>query len=136
HRKQDHQEEVLDPRRHEGWTSDAGWGYILRTGQSLLAVALGRVGPPLPTPTPPFPPQSRAAHAMHARLLSWFLDAPAAPFGVHPMALAGKAAGKDVGCGWGRARRLTLVDAFPACELGVSVATDGTLYQTEVYAAC
>ncbi|KAJ6472122.1 hypothetical protein C8R47DRAFT_739364 [Mycena vitilis] len=62
--------------------------------------------PPLPTPTPPFPPQSRAAHALHARLLSWFLDAPAAPFGVHPMALAGKAAGKDVGCGWGRARRL------------------------------
>jgi hypothetical protein len=28
----------------------------------------------------------------------------------------------------------TLVDAFPACGLGVSVATDGTLYQTEVYA--
>ncbi|KAJ7243229.1 hypothetical protein C8J57DRAFT_1366222 [Mycena rebaudengoi] len=29
----------------------------------------------------------------------------------------------------------TLVDAFPACGLGVFVATDGTLYQTEVYAA-
>ncbi|KAJ7249823.1 hypothetical protein C8J57DRAFT_1355705, partial [Mycena rebaudengoi] len=28
----------------------------------------------------------------------------------------------------------TLVDASPACGLGVSVATDGTLYQTEVYA--
>jgi cysteine protease ATG4 len=28
-----------------------------------------------------------------------------------------------------------LVDAFPACGLGVSVATDGTLYQTEVFAA-
>ncbi|KAJ6583364.1 hypothetical protein DFH09DRAFT_1435743 [Mycena vulgaris] len=28
-----------------------------------------------------------------------------------------------------------LVDAFPACGMGVSVATDGTLYQTEVFAA-
>ncbi|KAJ7673051.1 hypothetical protein DFH06DRAFT_1123801 [Mycena polygramma] len=80
----------------------------------------------LPTPTPPFPPQSRTVHALHARLLSWFLDAPAAPFGVHRMALAGRRRGRM----WG-----TLVDAFPACGLGVSVATDGTLYQTKVYAA-
>ncbi|KAJ7670541.1 hypothetical protein B0H17DRAFT_1141772 [Mycena rosella] len=29
---------------------------------------------------------------------------------------------------------ITLVDAFPACGLGVSVATNGTLYQTEVFA--
>jgi hypothetical protein len=28
-----------------------------------------------------------------------------------------------------------LVEAFPACGLGVSLATDGTLYQTEVFAA-
>ncbi|KAJ6473340.1 hypothetical protein C8R47DRAFT_1324442 [Mycena vitilis] len=93
----------------------------------------------LPTPTPPFPPQSHTAHALHARLLSWFLDAPAAPFGVHRMALAGKAAGKDVGMWFGPSAAAgalrTLVDAFPACGLGVSVATDGTLYQTEVYAA-
>jgi cysteine protease ATG4 len=34
-------------------------------------------------------------------LLSWFLDAPAAPFGVHRMALAGKAAGKDAGMWFG-----------------------------------
>ncbi|KAJ7892442.1 hypothetical protein B0H13DRAFT_2038501 [Mycena leptocephala] len=28
----------------------------------------------------------------------------------------------------------TLVEAFPAAGLGVSVATDGTLYQTQVFA--
>ncbi|KAJ7633820.1 hypothetical protein DFH06DRAFT_1175230 [Mycena polygramma] len=55
------------------------------------------------------------------------------------MALARKAAGKDVEMWFGPSAAAgalrTLVDAFPACGLGVSVATDGTLYQTEVFAA-
>ncbi|KAJ7925749.1 hypothetical protein B0H13DRAFT_2314157 [Mycena leptocephala] len=159
-----------------------------------------------------------AGHAVHAHLLSWFLDAPASPFGVHRMAFAGKSIS---GCGSGPARRrvsfipfllrslclyvlwiatytfrilhahcphichrcspivlwhphpplrtplaqylrrdalgllplyltcfhlllhdmysrhrlsptLMLVNAIPACGLGVSVATDGTLYKTEL----
>ncbi|KAK6981095.1 peptidase family C54-domain-containing protein [Favolaschia claudopus] len=125
----------------KGWTSDTGWGCMLRTSQSLLAVALGRVGePPLqPTTPPPFPPPNRTAHAHHARLVSWFLDAPAAPFGVHRMALAGKAAGKDVGMWFGPAAAASavrmLVEGFPACGLGVSVGIDGTMYQTDVFAA-
>ncbi|KAF7358130.1 Cysteine protease [Mycena venus] len=44
------------------------------------------------------PPPTRLTCAVsitNARLLSWFSDSPAAPFGVHPIALAGKAAGKD-----------------------------------------
>ncbi|KAJ7712218.1 hypothetical protein B0H16DRAFT_1625925 [Mycena metata] len=115
---------------------------MLRTGQSLLASALGRVvEPPLtPTPPAPFPPQALAAHALHARLLSWFLDAPAAPFGVHRMALAGKAAGKDVGMWFGPnaaagALRGNPRGRVPICGLGVSFATDGTFYQTDVFAA-
>ncbi|KAJ7712200.1 hypothetical protein B0H16DRAFT_581340 [Mycena metata] len=118
----------------------AGRG-VLRTGQSLLAVALGRVvEPPLtPTPPAPFPPQTLAVRTLHARLLSWFLDAPAAPFGVHRMALAGKAAGKDVrmwsGPSTAAGTLRTLVDAFPICDLAVSVAADGTFSQTDVFAA-
>ncbi|KAJ7889656.1 hypothetical protein B0H13DRAFT_1887921 [Mycena leptocephala] len=91
--------------------------------------------PPVPTPTAPFPPPSRRTHALRARLLSWFPDTLAAPFGVHRMALAGKAVGKDVGMWFGPSAAAgalrTLVDAFPAAGLSVSVATDGTLYQTE-----
>ncbi|KAJ7080094.1 hypothetical protein C8R44DRAFT_653854, partial [Mycena epipterygia] len=70
------------PSAHDtkGWTNDAGWGCMLRTSQSLVATALQRVG---------------------SELVSWFLDAPTAPFGVHRMALAGKAVGKDVGMWFG-----------------------------------
>ncbi|KAJ7916666.1 hypothetical protein B0H13DRAFT_357975 [Mycena leptocephala] len=92
----------------------------------------------IPTLAPFFPSRTRHAHALHVRLLSWFLDTPAAPFGVHRMALAVRAAGKDVGMWFGPSAAAgalrMLVEAFPACRLGVSVATDGTLYQTEVFA--
>ncbi|KAJ6491135.1 hypothetical protein C8R45DRAFT_1213185 [Mycena sanguinolenta] len=79
--------------------------------------------PELNPPSIPLPLRQIAPHLVVPR--------PAAPFGVHRMALAGKAAGKDVGI-WFRpsaaasALRM-LFDAFPACGLGVSVATDGTL---------
>jgi cysteine protease ATG4 len=72
------------------------------------------------------------------------------------MALAGKELGKDVGQWFGPSTaagaikysfsltfpfnqltcaRRTLVHAFPEAGLGVSVATDGVIYQSDVYAA-
>ncbi|KAJ7746924.1 hypothetical protein DFH07DRAFT_1062874 [Mycena maculata] len=184
----------FDPIRDggsKGWTSDAGWGCMLRTGQSLLANALLTIHvgrdwrkPPaprspsffLPSPTsspknthrrkhsasstpspPPFSPtttsnstssasqddhtRSRTRHAAYVRLLTWFLDTPApeAPFSVHRMALAGKDLGTEVGMWFGPSIAAgaikTLVHAFPACGLGLSVATDGVLYQTSVFEA-
>ncbi|KAJ6566006.1 hypothetical protein B0H19DRAFT_1257302 [Mycena capillaripes] len=84
----------------KGWSSDAEWECMLKTSQSLLASALARVGEPplIPALAPPFPPRTRYAHALHARLLSLFLDAPAAPLVVHRMALAGNARGRTWGC--------------------------------------
>ncbi|KAJ7880280.1 hypothetical protein B0H14DRAFT_2707212 [Mycena olivaceomarginata] len=169
-----------------GFTSDAGWGCMLRTGQSLLANALLTIhvgrdwrrppAPPatrssffLPTPnsspksthrrkhsvpsSPPFSPttttnssssmpyEDRARHAAYVRLLTWFFDTPApeAPFSVHRMALAGKDLGTEVGQWFGPSIAAgaikALVHAFPACGLGVSIATDGVLYQTSVFEA-
>ncbi|KAJ6622400.1 hypothetical protein B0H10DRAFT_2013801 [Mycena sp. CBHHK59/15] len=43
---------------------------------------------------PPFSPPTHTAFAAHARLLSWFVDAPAVPFG-GPW--RGRWRGKDVG---------------------------------------
>ncbi|KAK1230170.1 Cysteine protease atg4 [Marasmius sp. AFHP31] len=124
----------------KGWTSDAGWGCMLRTGQSLLANALifmwlGREWrrPDLPILT--------ESYARYIQIVTWFLDTPSpeAPFSVHRMALAGKDLGKDVGQWFGPSTAAgaikTLVHAFPQSGLGVAVATDGALYQTDVFAA-
>lgn len=105
----------------KGWTSDTGWGCMLRTGQSLLANALihlhlsrGKwacVGRKLkylrrsfyPDWRRPSYPTMTHEYATYVRILSWFLDSPSplCPFGVHRMALAGKDLGKDVGCWFG-----------------------------------
>lgn len=96
-------------------------------------------------------------YARYVQIVTWFLDTPSpeAPFSVHRMALAGKDLGKDVGQWFGPSTAAgaikyvalpsmtfeslcqyrTLVHAFPMSGLGVSVATDGTLYQTDIYAA-
>ncbi|KAJ7180454.1 hypothetical protein C8R46DRAFT_1210808 [Mycena filopes] len=142
-----------------GWSSDAGWGCMVRTGQSLLANALlsihvGRA-PSSITTTPAFSPtttsnstssssqedhtRSRTRQAAYVRLLTWFFDSPAPPFSVHRMVLAGKDAGTQVGQWFGPSVAAgaikTLVQAFPACGMGVSVAADGVLYQSTVFEA-
>ncbi|PWN48706.1 hypothetical protein IE53DRAFT_182586 [Violaceomyces palustris] len=108
-----------------GLTTDAGWGCMLRTGQSLLANALldihlGRswrsCGPPIPimnvdrsdSGVSSSSAQSssiadwkrrRKQYVTYVKLLSWFLDdpSPSCPFSVHRMAREGKRLGKEVG---------------------------------------
>ncbi|KAF8329096.1 uncharacterized protein EI90DRAFT_2924394 [Cantharellus anzutake] len=86
----------------KSWTSDSGWGCMLRTGQSLLANALihlqlGRDW------RKPSHPSNTTEFATYVKIVTWFFDTPSplAPFGVHRMALAGKELGKDVGSWFG-----------------------------------
>ncbi|KAG6915733.1 hypothetical protein DXG01_010063 [Tephrocybe rancida] len=85
-----------------------------------------------------------ADYATYVKILTWVLDAPnkEVPFSVHCMAFAGKELGTEVGNwfgpitaagGFGRARAGTLVTAFPDAGLGVAVATDGVLFQSEAF---
>ncbi|KAN0133881.1 hypothetical protein V8E53_008313, partial [Lactarius tabidus] len=123
------------------WTSDAGWGCMLRMGQSLLVTALilrrlGREGERVP-----------AGHGTERRSAgdstdeNWFLDLLSAlcPFSVNRMALAGKELGKDVGQWSGPSTAAgaikSLVQSFPDASLGISVAADGQIFQTDVYSA-
>lgn len=122
------------------WSSDTGWGCMLRTGQSLLANALVCVHLGRDWRKPPHPVLT-ADFATYVHILTWFLDTPdpEAPFSVHRMALAGKDFGTDVGQWFGPSVAAgaikTLVNAFPDAGLGVGVAVDGVLFETDVVAA-
>ncbi|KAG9311154.1 cysteine protease required for autophagy [Chiua virens] len=124
----------------KGWTSDAGWGCMLRTGQSLLANALLHLHLGREWRRPPYSVRTND-FATYVQIITWFLDSPLpqAPFSVHRMALAGKDLGKDVGQWFGPSTAAgaikTLVHAFPEAGLGVAVAADGVVYQSDVYAA-
>ncbi|KAL0959323.1 hypothetical protein HGRIS_014584 [Hohenbuehelia grisea] len=125
----------------KNWTSDSGWGCMLRTGQSLLANTLihlhiSRDWRRTPSHV------STADFATYVQILSWFFDTPEpeAPFSVHRMALAGKDLGKDVGQWFGPSTAAgaikTLVHSFPEAGLGVAVGADGgVVFQSDVYAA-
>ncbi|KIY72637.1 hypothetical protein CYLTODRAFT_367405 [Cylindrobasidium torrendii FP15055 ss-10] len=124
----------------KGWTSDSGWGCMLRTGQSLLANALIHVHLGRDWRRPENP-QRTASYATYIQIVTWFLDTPSpeAPFSVHRMALAGKELGKDVGQWFGPSTAAgaikALVHAFPEAGMGVALAEDSSLYETEVYEA-
>ncbi|KAF9275464.1 Cysteine protease atg4 [Linnemannia elongata] len=84
------------PIKPSTFTTDVGWGCMLRSGQGLLANALaiqfmGR-GWNRPVPGDPM-------WDIYVRILSWFLDDMNArsPFSVHRIALLGKQLGKNIG---------------------------------------
>ncbi|KAF8062502.1 peptidase family C54-domain-containing protein [Lyophyllum atratum] len=112
----------------KGWTSDSGWGCMLRTGQSMLTSALVHLHLGRDWRRPPQPLHT-ADYATYVQVLTWFFDTPSpeAPFSVHRMALAGKELGKDVGQWFGPSTAAgaikTLVNAFPEAGLGTDVFT-------------
>jgi hypothetical protein len=134
-----------------GLTTDAGWGCMLRTGQSVLAnallnVHLGRdwrrdsvktVGE---DDTSKNEEKRNRDYVKYVELLSWFMDEPslACPFGVHRMAREGKRLGKEVGEWFGPSTAAgaikKLVDDFPEAGLGVTLASDGVIYLDQVRA--
>ncbi|GAA5856862.1 hypothetical protein JCM9279_007019 [Rhodotorula babjevae] len=137
---------VASPSEERGLSTDAGWGCMLRTGQSLLANALVKVHlgrdwrRPLPATT------GSTAASVHdpgtyARLLSLFLDdpSPLSPFSVHRFALEGKRLGKGVGEWFGPSTAAgaikSLVNGYEAAGLRVVSCMDGTVYESEVVAA-
>ncbi|CAG8511685.1 9226_t:CDS:10 [Ambispora leptoticha] len=126
------------PIRPTNFTSDAGWGCMLRTGQSLLANALiiqflGREWRRVR--------KGEDTWGTYTQILTWFLDdmSSICPFSVHRVALLGKQLGKNIGEWFGPSTASqaikALVDNFPTAQLSVHVSTDGVVYKNEVYKA-
>ncbi|KAG0361755.1 Cysteine protease atg4 [Mortierella sp. AD032] len=123
------------PIKPSTFTTDVGWGCMLRSGQGLLANALaiqfmGR-GWNKPAPGDPM-------WDIYVRILSWFLDDMNArsPFSVHRIALLGKQLGKNIGEWFGPSTTSqvtkALVHNYPESGLGVYVTTDGVIYKDQV----
>ncbi|KAF9089131.1 Cysteine protease atg4 [Mortierella sp. AD031] len=123
------------PIKPSTFTTDVGWGCMLRSGQGLLANALaiqfmGR-GWNKPMPGDPM-------WDIYVKILSLFLDDMNArsPFSVHRIALLGKQLGKNIGEWFGPSTTSqvtkALVHNYPESGLGVYVTTDGVIYKDQV----
>ena len=125
------------------FTSDCGWGCMLRSGQMLLAQAfivqyLGRdwrwTGS-----------QSDKTDMIHRMIIKWFLDEPESPFSIHQLVKIGSAMGKKAGDWYGPATTAhvltqALTEGFienPILENVVSyVAQDCTVYINDIVKLC
>ncbi|KAF9959845.1 Cysteine protease atg4 [Mortierella alpina] len=123
------------PIKPSNFTSDVGWGCMLRSGQGLLANALAIqfMGRGWNRPAP-----GDVEWESYVQILSWFLDDMNArsPFSVHRIALLGKQLGKNIGEWFGPSTTSqvtkALVHNFPESGLNVYVTTDGVVYKDEV----
>ncbi|KAG0142311.1 hypothetical protein CROQUDRAFT_97666 [Cronartium quercuum f. sp. fusiforme G11] len=126
-----------------GLTTDAGWGCMLRTGQSLLANAIlvSHLGRDWRRPILSLldPSSNVVPDPAYARLMSWFIDSssPLAPFSVHRFVSKGKELGKEVGEWFGPSTAAgaikALTNEFVAAGVGVASDIDGTVYRSDVF---
>lgn len=131
-----------------GYTSDCGWGCMIRSGQMLLAQALvmhflGRSWR--------YDPDSQifstAEDHIHRRIVRWFGDQVSknSPFSIHTMVELGKATGKKVGEWYGpgavahllkQALKQSARENLDLAALHVYVAQDCTIYNQDIFDEC
>ncbi|ELR19150.1 cysteine protease, putative [Acanthamoeba castellanii str. Neff] len=111
----------------DSYTSDMGWGCMLRTGQMVLAQTLTRhlLGTE-------WRRQSDRSSPLYAKMVQWFADDPKQPFSLHRIAHAGLKYGKNVGEWFGPSTMAQVLEEllkeFSPSGLRAYVCQDGCLY--------
>lgn len=127
------------------FSTDCGWGCMLRSGQMLLAQAL--VTHYLGRDWNVFHHQSREQDTYRKQIIRWFGDFPSddSPFSIHRLVDIGKALGKQPGDWYGPSSvahimRDAMVKAYDTqpilSDICVYVAQDCTIYIQDVYDLC
>jgi hypothetical protein len=116
------------------YTSDAGWGCMLRSGQMLLAQALARhlLGPN-------WRPKPNVIHPLEKKIIKCFGDYPNCPYSIHKIAQCGLKFGKNVGEWFGPSTIVQVLEELvgehkPGFRMYVS--HDGCLYLDQIREIC
>lgn len=132
------------------FTTDCGWGCMLRSGQMMLAQALvchflGRDWRWRPT-RPIETSEQRKEDRIHRMIIKWFGDQSECPFSIHRLVLLGASAGKRAGDWYGPSSVAHLLcqaveDASKQSksklnQLAVYVAQDCAVYMQDVENVC
>jgi len=115
------------------WTTDAGWGCMIRSMQMLLADSLvqhflGKNWRYRP---------NRRHHPRYSQILRWFFDDPSAEFSIHRMLEHAKCFKKTVGTWYGPSETAFMVEKCvnnSLTSLHIVNARDGILYKNEIEA--
>jgi len=127
------------------YTSDVGWGCMLRSGQMMLAraltlhmlggdwkrVSIDKSKLEEPTETP---------NSKYITILKWFEDASHAPYSVHQIARLGIKYGKNIGEWFGPSTISQvlgdLVSIHRPDNMAIYVSSDSVLYWDEIASIC
>lgn len=131
-----------------GYTSDCGWGCMIRSGQMLLAQALvmhflGRSW----RYDPDSQITSTAEDHIHRKIVRWFGDQVSknSPFSIHALVEIGKESGKKVGEWYGpgavahllkQAVKQSAKENLDLASLHVYVSQDCTIYNQDIFDDC
>lgn len=138
----------VEPFNDNGYTTDCGWGCMIRSGQMMLAQALvmhflGRCWR--------FDPDSQiyttTEDHIHRKIIRWFGDQTSknSPFSIHSLVELGKASGKKVGEWYGpgavahllkQAIKRSAQENMDLATIHVYVAQDCTIYNQDIFDEC
>ncbi|CAH1243661.1 ATG4D [Branchiostoma lanceolatum] len=125
------------------FTTDCGWGCMLRSGQMLLAGGL--VMHFLGRDWRWFGNQTREQEAFHREIIGWFGDSESSPFSLHRLVQIGQNLGKRAGDWYGPSSVAHIMkdgmDGAPEfhpllSQVCVYVAQDCTVYKQDVVSLC